>query len=104
MGGGEHRGDGVGLGCAWGGMKGAVLAVDRCVCHGVTFRELKGLSERVGGGFAELSERTGCGTGCGLCRPYIEAMLRTGRTEFGVGEPETILARPSATDDPGSVS
>jgi bacterioferritin-associated ferredoxin len=25
---------------------------------------------------------TGCGTQCGLCRPYLRRMLRTGETAF----------------------
>jgi bacterioferritin-associated ferredoxin len=30
----------------------------------------------------QLMAETGCGAGCGLCRPYLRRMLRTGETEF----------------------
>lgn len=60
------------------------MLVDRCVCHQVTFRELKQIADRDGADLEELSRRTHCGTGCGMCRPYIEVMLATGRTELPV--------------------
>jgi bacterioferritin-associated ferredoxin len=31
---------------------------------------------------ADLVRHTGCGAQCGLCRPYLSRMLRTGETEF----------------------
>jgi bacterioferritin-associated ferredoxin len=58
--------------------------VDRCVCHGVTFRELRRIAERDGADLTELARLTGCTTSCGLCRPYIEVVLATGRTELPV--------------------
>ena len=61
--------------------------VDRCVCHQITFRELREVAAREGiglGGLDELSRRTGCGTTCTMCRPYIAVMLATGRTELPV--------------------
>jgi bacterioferritin-associated ferredoxin len=61
-----------------------VGVVDRCVCHEVTFARLRELARETGAGVEELSARTGCCTGCGLCRPYVERMLRTGRTSFEV--------------------
>jgi len=30
----------------------------------------------------ELSERTGCCTGCGMCKPYVRVVLTTGRTSI----------------------
>jgi len=33
---------------------------------------------------AAISAATGCGTGCGGCRRYLDAMLRTGHTSFRV--------------------
>lgn len=36
----------------------------------------------------EIADRFGCGTGCGLCRPYLARMLATGETEFDVLPPE----------------
>lgn len=60
------------------------MAVDRCVCHDVSFAELKRLAQDAGADIDELGRRTGCGTGCGMCVPYIREMLRTGRTRFAV--------------------
>jgi bacterioferritin-associated ferredoxin len=31
---------------------------------------------------ADIQRETGCGAGCGLCRPYLRRMLETGQTEF----------------------
>jgi len=61
--------------------------VDRCVCHSVSLAQLKELSREVGADFDSLSRRTGCGTGCGLCVPYVHAMLRTGATVIPWGAP-----------------
>lgn len=58
--------------------------VDRCVCHDVTFAELRALAMRTGVDLDGLSARTGCGTGCGCCLPYIRLMLRTGDVDFPV--------------------
>jgi bacterioferritin-associated ferredoxin len=30
----------------------------------------------------DLMHETGCGAQCGLCKPYLRRMLRTGETEF----------------------
>jgi bacterioferritin-associated ferredoxin len=62
------------------------MGVDRCVCHGVTFAELKRIARRTGAGMEGLQARTGCGRGCGLCIPYIRIMLETGRTDLPVIE------------------
>ena len=64
--------------------------VNRCVCHEITFRELKQLAARDRLTLAELAGRTGCGTSCGLCRAYIEVVLATGRTELPVDLPEEL--------------
>lgn len=58
--------------------------VDRCVCHNITFRELKQIADQTGATLADLARRTGCTTSCGLCRPYIQVVLATGRTELPV--------------------
>ena len=62
--------------------------VNRCICHDVTFAELRVLAKRVGPDLAELSRRTGCGTGCGCCVPYIRLMLATGQVDFPVMSPQ----------------
>jgi len=60
------------------------MAVDRCYCREVMFKDLKALAAREGADVDRLGELTGAGTGCGLCRPYIRVMLATGRTELPV--------------------
>lgn len=67
--------------------------VNRCVCTGQTFAELKLRAEAIGRDFEALREQTGCAERCGLCEPYVRAMLRTGRTSFrpldpAIREPE----------------
>jgi bacterioferritin-associated ferredoxin len=58
------------------------VQVSMCVCHRRPFAEL--LSEARAGAWdlETLMRRTGCGTSCGLCRPYLRRMLATGETIF----------------------
>lgn len=56
--------------------------VNRCVCTGLSFVELKSRAQAAGGDLEAMRRETGCGEGCGLCEPYVRAMLRTGRTSF----------------------
>ncbi|MFM7133934.1 MAG: bacterioferritin-associated ferredoxin [Planctomycetota bacterium] len=63
------------------------IEIDRCVCYDVRFAELKEIAERERSHanplmVDDLSKRLGCGSCCGLCRPYIERMLETGETVF----------------------
>ena len=60
----------------------ASVVVSQCVCKATPFRELRGLATASGWDLAELILQTGCGAQCGLCRPYLSRMLRTGETEF----------------------
>jgi bacterioferritin-associated ferredoxin len=60
------------------------MGVDRCVCRDVTFARLIRLARERGAGFGELRRLTGCGTGCGMCIPYIRVALATGRAELPV--------------------
>lgn len=61
--------------------------VDRCLCAGVTFEEFKRRAEKTGASLPELQKATGCGMGCGLCRPYLSLVLKTGRTRLPVLSP-----------------
>jgi NAD(P)H-nitrite reductase large subunit len=63
------------------------MAVDRCVCNDVTFSWLAHLAAEGDATLESLTDQTSCGTGCGMCIPYIEAMLRTGMTSFRVLSP-----------------
>ncbi len=69
--------------------------VDRCLCWEVPFDLIR---EQVEAGvlcsFEEIQDAYGCGTGCGMCAPYIKKMLHIyqieGRwkTTFEPGEAE----------------
>ncbi len=62
--------------------------VDRCVCVGITLREIVSLARREEIGFEEVRRREGCGAGCGLCAWYVRAAIASGRTAFPLmGEP-----------------
>jgi bacterioferritin-associated ferredoxin len=58
------------------------VLVAMCVCRRVPFAILLPLARAEGWGLEELAAATGCGAGCGLCRPYLRRMLTTGETEF----------------------
>jgi bacterioferritin-associated ferredoxin len=60
---------------------GAVL-VTGCICKSLPFDSLLPQARSNGWGLDELMRETGAGTGCGLCRPYLRRMLRTGETAF----------------------
>ncbi|MEO1584938.1 MAG: (2Fe-2S)-binding protein [Planctomycetota bacterium] len=66
------------------------MPVDRCVCHTVPFTELKQLADAGTDSFDDLSMETGCGTGCGMCEPYVRLMLKTGQTSFPVMPPHEL--------------
>jgi bacterioferritin-associated ferredoxin len=58
------------------------VRVTMCVCRQMPFERLLPIARANGWGLAELIERTGCGAGCSLCRPYLRRMLDTGETCF----------------------
>ena len=58
------------------------------MCFEVSFETLRRYAAEHGSSLETLTEVFGCGRGCGLCRPYIEAMLRTGRTSFELNDAE----------------
>jgi bacterioferritin-associated ferredoxin len=58
------------------------VLVAMCVCRRVPFDVLLPMARAEGWGLDELAAATGCGAGCGLCRPYLRRMLITGETEF----------------------
>ena len=67
------------------------MAVTQCVCFRTTFADLaKKLDQVADRGQHEIrtvqdiGRRFGCGTGCGGCQPYLQAMLDTGHTCFAV--------------------
>lgn len=60
------------------------MGVDRCICHNVPFAELIRRHQETGDSFEKLQNETGCGTGCGLCVPYIQLAIKTGRADLPV--------------------
>ncbi len=81
------------------------MAIDRCYCHQVLFRDLKVLAETTGAGLDQLCEQTKCGTGCGLCLPYLRVMLATGKTDLPVlsmADVERLCAGSGGPLGPGS--
>ena len=58
------------------------MRIDRCVCLEQTFADAVDLARRERLSLTQIESRLGCGTGCGLCRPYLRRALRTGQTVF----------------------
>jgi bacterioferritin-associated ferredoxin len=58
------------------------VLISRCICRNVEFSELLPRAQAGGWSLPDLVRETGCGGQCGLCRPYLSRMLRTGETEF----------------------
>jgi bacterioferritin-associated ferredoxin len=58
------------------------VLVNRCLCRNLLFSELLPRARAAGWSLLDLMSETGCGAQCGLCRPYLRRMLRTGETAF----------------------
>ena len=58
------------------------VLISRCICRNVEFSQLLPRARANGWSLHDLVRETGCGGQCGLCRPYLSRMLRTGETEF----------------------
>lgn len=77
------------------------MAVTGCVCHDISFEELKEMARELKYSFDELSKKTNCCTSCGMCEPYVRLMLRTGQTRFDPLPPheaEHVLAEAGGAD------
>jgi NAD(P)H-nitrite reductase large subunit len=48
----------------------------------MSFDRLLPIARKNGWDVDDIGRETLCGAGCGLCRPYIREMLRTGTTVF----------------------
>jgi bacterioferritin-associated ferredoxin len=60
----------------------AGVLITLCVCRQMPFARLLPLARAGGWDLEAIARATGCGAGCGLCRPYLRRMLATGETEF----------------------
>ena len=59
------------------------MRIDRCICHKVPFDRVKAwCEEHPGATFADVKREFKCGTGCGLCAPYVRRTMRTGQVVF----------------------
>lgn len=58
------------------------VLISRCICRNTEFATLLPLARERNWDLFQLMGETGCGAQCGLCRPYLRRMLRTGETEF----------------------
>ncbi|MDX2066731.1 MAG: (2Fe-2S)-binding protein [Fimbriimonadaceae bacterium] len=68
-------------------MTGDPTPIRRCVCGDRTFAELR---EEGYASLEEIQQRTGAGTHCHTCVPYLVRMLETGQTAFAIGEPDLV--------------
>lgn len=58
------------------------VTITMCVCRRMPFTRLLPLARDHGWTLGDIMRETGCGDQCGLCRPYLRRMLRTGETVF----------------------
>jgi bacterioferritin-associated ferredoxin len=58
------------------------VRVTGCICKATPFEVLLPQARAHGWDLADIMRETGCGGQCGLCRPYLRRMLRTGETVF----------------------
>ncbi len=57
--------------------------VTKCVCNDNLFSDMKAVSDRYGlKTVTDLKEYIVFGENCKFCLPYVELMLKTGKTEF----------------------
>jgi bacterioferritin-associated ferredoxin len=62
--------------------------ITHCLCRGVAFADLLPRARAEAWSLDALTQATGCGGSCGLCRPYLRRMLATGETVFHEVLPE----------------
>lgn len=61
--------------------------ITKCICHSVSFKELKAKADEFNiESVKEFQKRDMASNGCGLCIPYVQNMLQTGKTAFEPGE------------------
>lgn len=58
------------------------LSINLCVCRNVRFSDLLIQARANQWTLEDIMRNTGCGAGCGLCRPYLRRMLETGESTF----------------------
>jgi len=59
--------------------------VRSCICYPHTFAQLKEEAAQKGWtSVREITEAEACGSGCGMCMPYLQKMIDTGEVAFEV--------------------
>ena len=58
------------------------ILITMCVCQRMSFERLLPMARAKGWTLEDIGRETLCGAACGLCRPYLGEMLKTGRTVF----------------------
>lgn len=59
------------------------MAVERCICHQIHFKDIREIAaQKALTTVEELQEEKVCCTNCKLCVPYVRRMLQTGKTQF----------------------
>lgn len=79
------------------------IRIDRCLCTGMAFEEVKRLKDELGLSFEALTAQTGAGRQCTLCQIYLAWMHADGRTVFRQLEnrfPEGYEALPTMRQSP----
>jgi bacterioferritin-associated ferredoxin len=66
--------------------------VERCVCFDTSFEEWLKLRRANGWTMEQAAAHTGCGEGCGTCKPYLRVVAATGRTELPIMSYDEMLA------------
>ncbi len=62
------------------------MPIDRCICHDISFIEVKKIADERGyTSIEEVQEAGISSTSCKLCEPYLRAMFKTGETSFTPG-------------------
>jgi bacterioferritin-associated ferredoxin len=73
-----------------------MIHIDRCVCFDRRFDELKELADATRSTSLDmLQNHVDFGMNCGLCKPYVSRMLKTGETVFS----EIIISSDFDVDD-----
>lgn len=62
------------------------MPVDRCICHKISFLEIKRIADENGyQSIEEIRKADLACNKCKFCEPYIEELLKTGKTTFKPG-------------------
>ncbi len=56
-----------------------IPTVDRCICHDVPFSDILAWADgQDSPTLDDVGAEFGCGTSCGMCRPYLRRVLEEG--------------------------